>query len=300
MAYVTSRSYGPPRVRERDLSEFLDAFKYDARRWLIPERGFEPWPEQVAEIARKASSRLRQMHDSFEREVLTPSTVGSVLEELRSEFSDYPLFALAVGTGGRLRETAQDLARAPMYGQLLVLIPEQDTTRRNFEVLDPIPAFSVALHAVAEWPGIAFWTANGASAFAPVDEIDYLRHQLEEASHDGRRHGPFPHHRSTAAFDAVLRRWSESRPTRSRRLLHLSDLHFGTTDATENQPLLEAELRDVVKTVDRVVITGDLFDTPKKDYATLFTTFRNNITHLAGGREPISITGNHEIGRAHV
>lgn len=294
MAYVTSRSYGAPRVRERDLSEFLDAFKYDARRWLIPERGFEPWPEQVAEIARKASSRLRQMHDSFEREVLTPSTVGSVLEELRSEFSDYPLFALAVGTGGRLRETAQDLARAPMYGQLLVLIPEQDTTRRNFEVLDPIPAFSVALHAVAEWPGIAFWTANGASAFAPVDEIDYLRHQLEEASHDGRRHGPFPHHRSTAAFDAVLRRWSESRPTRSRRLLHLSDLHFGTTDATENQPLLEAELRDVVKTVDRVVITGDLFDTPKKDYATLFTTFRNNITHLAGGREPISITGNHD------
>jgi len=58
--------------------------------------------------------------------------------------------------------------------------------------------------------------------------------------------------------------------------------------------LLEAELRDVVKTVDRVVITGDLFDTPKKDYATLFTTFRNNITHLAGGREPISITGNHD------
>jgi len=226
--------------------------------------------------------------------VLAPATVERVLEELRSEFSDYPVFALAVGNGERLRETAHDLARAPMYGQLLVLIPEQGTTRRNFEVLDPIPAFSVALHAVADWPGIAFWTATGASAFAPLSDIEELRYQLELASHEGRHRGPFPHFRSTAAFDAVLRRWSESRPSRSRRLLHLSDLHFGTTDATENQPLLEAELREVVKSVDRVVITGDLFDTPKNDYATLFTTFRNNITHLAGGREPISITGNHD------
>ena len=32
MAYVTSRSYGAPRVRRRDLSEFLDALAFDARR----------------------------------------------------------------------------------------------------------------------------------------------------------------------------------------------------------------------------------------------------------------------------
>jgi len=294
MAFVTSRSYGAPRVGETDLSEFLDAFKYDARRWLVPERGFESWPEQVAKIASNASSRLRQLRESTDREVLAASTVEKVLEELRSKFSDYQLFALAVGKGERLRETAQDLARAHVHGQLLVLIPEQGTTRRNFEVLDPIPAFSVALHAIAEWPGIAFWTANGASAFAPIDDVDELRRQLETASHDGGRRGQFPYYRSTAAFDAVLRRWPETRPTRSRRLLHLSDLLFKTSATTENQPLLDAELREVVKSVDRVVITGDLFDTPRNNYATLFTTFRNNITHLAGGREPISITGNHD------
>lgn len=294
VAYLTSRSFGAPRVRGGDLLEFLQALQYDARQWLIPERGFEPWPEWISEIASKASSRLGQLQESADREVLPPSMVERVLEELRSEFSSYPLFALAVGNGKGLRETAHDLARAPMYGQLLVLIPEQGTTTRNFEVLDPIPAFSVALHAVAEWPGIAFWTGTGTSAFAPVSDIDELRHQLENASHDRRHRGPFPHFHSTAAFDAVLRRWTESRPTRSRRLLHLSDLHFGTIDATENQPLLDAELREVVKSVDRVVITGDLFDTPKRDYATLFTGFRNNITHLANGREPISITGNHD------
>jgi 3',5'-cyclic AMP phosphodiesterase CpdA len=77
-------------------------------------------------------------------------------------------------------------------------------------------------------------------------------------------------------------------------LLHLSDLHFGTKYATENQSLLDAELRGIVESVDRVVITGDLFDEPNPDYAAMFSTFKRNITHLAGGREPISITGNHD------
>jgi hypothetical protein len=294
MAYVTSRSYAAPRVSRHDLSEFLDAFAYQARRYLIPERDFEPWPDEIAEVARRAGSDLRKTQEICKRETLSGAVVERLLEELRSSLSDYPLFALAVGKGEHLKEAANALARATMYGQLLVLIPEQDATERNFEVLDPIPAFSVALHAAADWPGIVFWTANGASAFAPLEQVDELRLELEQALHDGRPRRHFPPFRSTGGFDAVLRKWSNSRPTRYRRLLHLSDLHFGTNDATENQPLLDAELRDIVRSVDRVVITGDLFDTPNKNYATLFTTFRNNITHLAGGREPIAITGNHD------
>src|SRR5262249_3566869 len=125
MAFVTSRSYGAPRVRKSDLVNFLDAFSDDVRRWLIPERDFEPWPEQIAKIAARASSLLGEMREIAHQEVLPGSTVERVLEELRSELSDYPLFALAVGNGSRLRETAEDLARTPMYGQLLVLIPHQ-------------------------------------------------------------------------------------------------------------------------------------------------------------------------------
>lgn len=294
MAFVTSRSHGAPRVRRHDLAEFLDALAHDARRFLIPEPGFEPWPEEIAKVASRAASRLRETREYSGRETVPGLIVEGVLEELRSELSDYALFALAVGAGEQLRETAKQIASAPLYGQLLVLIPDADTTERNFEVLDPIPAFSVALHAVADWPGILFWTANGVSAFAPLERVSELMREIEGGVHEGRRRGPFHPFRSTGGFDGVLRRWTAGRPSRSRRLLHLSDLHFGTSDATENQPLLDAELRDIVKSVDRVVITGDLFDTPNKNYATLFTTFRNNITHLAGGKEPISITGNHD------
>lgn len=294
MAYVTSRSLGPPRVLRRDLAEFLEALAYRAEEYLIPERGFEPWPEQIAIIARESLDRMRETPGE-DLPVVPPPTVGRLLDHLRSEFADYPLYALAVGHDERLRMLAGEVAAAPMYGQLLVLIPEHSANERNFEVLDPVPAFSGALHAAPDWPGFQFWTQTGTSAFARLDEAGELVHKLRDAIHDGgRRHRPFPPFPSTSGFDHVLREWSKRTARRYRRLLHLSDLHFGTTDAAENQALLDAELRDIVQGVDRVVITGDLFDTPKEDYATLFTNFKHNITHLAGGREPISITGNHD------
>jgi UDP-2,3-diacylglucosamine pyrophosphatase LpxH len=290
MAYVTSRSYGAPRVRRRDLAEFLDAFKNEPKKWLVALNGFDYQIERIAEVASHASSRLHKIRSSDDTEIIYGSTVEKVLEELRSEFSVFPLFALAVGGLRYQSQVVQDLLESFVEG-VLIIISEHGTTGRNFEVLDTVPAFSVALHAVPEWPGFVFWTANGASTFVSTIDDEDLQGLLCELV--GATAGINPYH-NMAAIDAVLRRWAAKRPTRFRRLLHLSDLHFGTTDATLNQPLLEAELRDIVKSVDRVVITGDLFDTPSKNYATLFNTFRNNITHLAGGREPISITGNHD------
>lgn len=294
MAYVTSRSFGPPRVRREDLKDFLEVLAHSAREYLIPEPGFEPWPEKVGSVAQQALDRLVETRDASDSVVVPPPTVERLLEDLRAEFAYYSLYALAVGTGGRLRDLARELARAPMYGQFLVLIPEHSFSERNLEVLDPAPAFSGALHAAPDWPGFQFWTQTGASVFATLEEASKLVQELREAMHDDRRQQPFPRFPSASQFDYVLREWAKRSQRRYRRLLHLSDLHFGTRHASENQALLDAELREVVQNVDRVVITGDLFNTPKKDYATLFTIFKHNITHLAGGREPISITGNHD------
>lgn len=236
----------------------------------------------------------------FERgEVVNGRIVEDVLAELRSEFSYYPLYALGVGGGQDLRERAEWLASQPLYGNLLVLIPEGTNKKGNFNVIDPVPSFSVGLHAAADWPGFVFWSLNGASCFVSLEEVAELLDRLKRAMHDGElrhgRHRPFPEFGYPGNFDAVLREWDLFHQSRSRkRLLHLSDLHFGTEYATENQPFLNAELRDVVKSVDRVVITGDLFDTPDKNFATQFTTFRDNITYLSGGVEPITITGNHD------
>lgn len=296
MAYITSRSYGAPRVLRQHLTEFLDVLSYEAERYLISELGFEPWPEEISKIAKQASSMLREISDEHQDLVIPPPTVGRILEDLQAEFSYYPLYGLAVGAGDSLQETAREIAGAPMYGQLLVLIPEYAEIERNLEVLDPIPAFSTALHSAPDWPGFLFWTQTGSSTFVRLSEVHELVDELQNAIHGSRRGGrrPFPPFPNSSGFDYVLRNWAKRNKREYRRLLHLSDLHFGTTDAVENQAILEAELRDIVQTVDRVVITGDLFDTPKKNYATLFTNFKNSITHLAKGKEPISITGNHD------
>lgn len=293
MAYVTSRSYAPPRVLRQNLGEFLDVLSYEAERYLIPERHFEPWPTQIAAIAREAASRLYESPSAQESPVVPPPTLARLLEGLRNEFSVYPLYALAVGAGGEIQEVAQELARLPMHGQLLVLIPEEGVSERNFEVLDPLPTFSTALHSAPDWPGFVFWTQTDVSAFAKLSEANKLAHRLLDAQYEMRPRRPFPFP-TTPGFDYVLQDWSKRSPKKYRRLLHLSDLHFGTEEATENQAILDAELSEIVQTVDRVVITGDLFDTPNKNYATLFSDFKHNITRLSGGREPIAITGNHD------
>lgn len=301
MAYLTSRSYAPPRVIKQHLDEFLEVLSSEAERYLIPERGFDSWPTEIAVLAHEAASRLRESPSAQETTVVPPPTLGRLLENLRYEFAAYPLYALSVGSGERVRDKARELASTPMYGQLLVLIPENGVTERNFEVLDPVPAFSTAIHAAPDWPGFVFWTQTGASAFAKIDEADELVHRLRDAQHEGRPRRPFPFppfpfppFPFPTCFDYVLQQWSKRTPRNYRRLLHLSDLHFGTEEATENQAILDAELSEIVQNVDRVVITGDLFETPNKNYATLFTNFKNNITRLAGGREPIVITGNHD------
>jgi len=105
MAYVTSKLYGAPRVRRRDLGEFLDALACEARRYLIPESNFDGWPDGIAQVASRAASQLRETSDFGERETLPAMIVERILEELRSELSDFSVFAPAVGA---TRESAMD------------------------------------------------------------------------------------------------------------------------------------------------------------------------------------------------
>jgi hypothetical protein len=133
MAYLTSRSFAAPRIRAIDLEKFLDVFIENPQQYLIPERGFEPWPEHISELASRAKSRLLEREAIFtqasdrrflEGEVINGRTVEDLLAELRSEFSYYPLYALAIGKGSNLPDVADWLARQSLNGSLLVLIPE--------------------------------------------------------------------------------------------------------------------------------------------------------------------------------
>lgn len=295
MAYLTSTSNEAPRILRADLSEFLETISYNSEQYFIAEYQSERWSNQIKDIANQA---LKKLHDSIEYckdEALPRIIVKKVLEDLKFELSNFSLFALAVGKGKKLEKTAYRLARENMGHHFLILIPEEETSQRNFEVLDPIPAFSTALHSLSSWPGIVFWTTTGSSSFVSLNNINELWSELKQifkpSQYDQSNYLPANGKKN---LDLVLRQWNNNKQEKMRRVLHLSDLHFGTSDADKNQPILLAELNNIVKSVDRVVITGDLFDTPKEKYATLFNEFKNKITYLTKGSEPIVITGNHD------
>jgi DNA repair exonuclease SbcCD nuclease subunit len=78
------------------------------------------------------------------------------------------------------------------------------------------------------------------------------------------------------------------------RILHLSDLHFGTKHAAKNQDYLLAVIKDELHSrFDRVVITGDLFDSIWKRKWRAFESFRQSL-RLITDNDPIVIPGNHD------
>jgi hypothetical protein len=99
MAFVTSTSHGAPRLQRRALSDFLDALAHNSGSYLIAEPHFEPWPEQIAKVAARAASELRELPRDAENSTLPGAVVERLLQDLRSELSDFAVFALAVGTG---------------------------------------------------------------------------------------------------------------------------------------------------------------------------------------------------------
>ena len=304
VAYLTSRVGAPPRTSIGTLREFVQLLMHPGEglistepdgpwRWRFPEfgSGAANWGEAVSRTARVAWEKLPAVDRANDLVI----NIDPFLGELRSLFSSFSAYAMAVGGGDRLREAARDLARRRTFAHLLVLIPEAAERHRNIEVLDPAPAISSMLRSAPSWPGFVFWSHTGVSTFVEVDAAERLLHELHDVFERFAMIGPPFAGPATFAIDEILRRWTARAPThQARRILQVSDLHFGSKAAATNQQFLEAELRDVVKTVDRVVVTGDLLNTPDGIHAASFKGFRNQLTHLAGGTPPVVIPGNHD------
>jgi calcineurin-like phosphoesterase family protein len=198
--------------------------------------------------------------------------------------SGFPCYALVIDDARKSSDSDRlsTLAAYLAYDsgkQCLVLMP-YIKFRSHITVLDPLPAFAAAADHIDEWPGLAIWT-NRALVFASLRTAERLVPILLSRLHAGDLEG----------VDKLLSEAGSD--TRTSRILHLSDLHFGSEHALRNLGLLEAELHDVVQRVDRVVITGDLFDNPTVTAARAFDNFRLSLERMA--RRPIvAVPGNHD------
>jgi 3',5'-cyclic AMP phosphodiesterase CpdA len=278
-----------PRLTYDQLEDFLRNLRDkdgEGRRPIISSR-----PEWIAKVEQATHEGQRYLaevprpeHDDF----LPGEVTERAIEHLRPLLSEFSLFGLAAGDcqlnkdlDGFVRSAAISSGEHALF--LMPFFEREANAPTLFDTLDPFQCLSRLSAEPGLWPGMMFWSRSGATTVAPLDGVGDLYRELES-----------PLKRDDIAkIDDILNAYKPK--VSSKKILHLSDLHFGSSETTRNNPLLQAKLRSVVPTVDSVVITGDIFDSPKEENASEYQVFKNSIESLTrSGKESIVIPGNHD------
>lgn len=276
--HLTTPGARAPRASRGALENFLGSIRDGTpgeRRGFVSRD--HQWLSSMRDVAGAAFGSVPEV--DYEA-LIDATTVEAILAPLRDHVGIYSLYALVVDDRSNPNLTVELEAAALFLAHcgrpVLVLIPD-DGVRDRLELLDPLPPFAAAMARMQDWPGLLVWNAAGDTAFVPAANAQA---SVQEILWEIQKGGTL----AESLF---------ARPPQRKRILHLSDLHFGTDHAAQNLALLEAELFDIVRTVDRVVITGDLFDNPDVSSANAFRAFRLNLQRVAG-TEPIVVPGNHD------
>jgi UDP-2,3-diacylglucosamine pyrophosphatase LpxH len=277
VAYLTApNDPPPPRLTRSELQDYFGSIAFSRNRFISSRPA---WIEQISRAANDATERLYHIPGEYDR-LLSSGETESLLSDFRDLLGDYELFALIVGRFDQSHEL-QAFAEHAAYasgGHALILYPEFDSG--DISLLDPFPFIAQILEQPQNWPGVVFWTKSGISTFAPLrDAVRLFAEILLVFDTDAR------------AVGAVLEGYHQLQS--GRRVLHLSDLHFGTDHALENEAYLTRHLDTLTDRIDRTVITGDLFNNPRRQDALAFRNFRDALS-VRAGKEVIAIPGNHD------
>jgi Calcineurin-like phosphoesterase len=292
VAYLTDqKAREAPRIKSYQLYEFLAGLN-EARRYPGDNdhpRGFissrNAWAEQFDMAALEAFQKIERL-PWRETEFMDSKTAEQLLAHMRRLLSDYSLFGLTV-RGDSNDEALDSFAHHAAFSSdhhALFLITHPERTDQVFDWLDPFPALGPLAEDSGERPGMLFWTPDGTSVYAPLRTAQLIYAKLLLAFEAGNK----------GDIGEIL--LQHRRLSSAKRILHLSDLHLGTETAAENQELLLQNLQRVIPTVDRVVITGDLFDEPKRSYSIHYRNFELALRRFSD-KSPVIIPGNHDQKR---
>jgi hypothetical protein len=281
VVYMTTPASNPPRIDSWPLRQFLSnvANEDQTRTWT---------PDGRAQLRRAAEESLAALGSCPTSEPVPPERLSEVVAPLRRLLADHMLFALPAGeprdqVSQRKFISALHYAAAASGTNALVLIPDSFAGRGDRTIIDPMPQVELLTAYVEKWPGVLFWSRSGAAAFAGIDDAMVLYQRLEE----GFALGP-------PAIDAILEGYRP--PKQSRRLLHLSDLHFGTQPAARNLATLRDQMLLEAGEASRAVITGDLINSPGDADDPDFVEFKEFRRWLARQvhSDVIVVPGNHD------
>ena len=289
VAYITApEPRRHPRFTYREVKDFLEALALPDPEEPPPiMSAFPEWITQVKEAAMNGLGVLRTLPQSTKVNDkpppgIEPADADRALSKLKPLLSDYDFFGLVLG---KAREDSElhkfaEYAAVSSGHHALILMPKY-LGSEPLNVLDPFPAVALLAQQARQWPGVLFWSRSGVAAFAPLRDVNELYSKLQQASDNPQ------------TLESILATFHAKRVV-GRAILHLSDVHFGTDAALENVAYLSAHLQSISKNVGRVVITGDLFDSPKRGPAIAFRNFRATLSQQRKGEEVIVIPGNHD------
>jgi 3',5'-cyclic AMP phosphodiesterase CpdA len=300
LAYLLDRSRPMPRLSDAyEERRLLEGFLLKLRTQFVAS------PRSELRIMRAAEAALTRL-----RNVSYDSAIPSeFFEELRNHLEIGPWAALIVparvdqqvNTFLCSHEFLESLVREEHWPDAgIVLQPEEGILDRSDVIIDVFPAFRYALAETTEWPGMLFWTTSGEAAFLPFGS----KHPSEIRA----RAGWMLSHLATSQGGTLkelkkeyLRNFSEARASSVITLLHLSDLHIGSIEASTRLGRLQQIVRNILRELPQgskvvPIVTGDIMDDPNPrayDEADRFFDFLHNLNT----EEPVIVLGNHDVRR---
>ncbi|WP_294537698.1 metallophosphoesterase [uncultured Rhodoblastus sp.] len=285
VGYLTDETgLAAPRSDLRTIGNFLFSLAYGQNLISSTQGSPDDWTRRVAKAAQ---DQIKFLNFQFGKPAhKQPVDSSHYLDPLRTYFTGYDFYALVLPANdyGHDDNTLRFFREAGFSSGLngLVLLPRQLHEPGLAQFVDPFPALRVLADQPLAPPGVLFWTRlGGACALSLQDAFDFLRHNLLDALSDGLR----------ATDEAIALQASRRR---SKHILHLSDLHIGLAEATQRRSYLKRHVRGLLPSIDRVVVTGDLFDTPSEDLRASFDEFRRDVEDGTSKRLLV-VPGNHDV-----
>lgn len=281
VGYLTSnRGEIAPRADSRTLKMFLMSLAYGGGLISSTMGTADDWTRKIAAAARNEDERM-----PWDDRVLNSHEVSQRLDPLRSFFTGYPLYAMVFPSGSwsEDRESFRFFTETAVssHSNALILMPEGQTFELT-SFVDPFPALRVLAENPIKPPLVVFWTPAESSCVLPLAEaFVFFRRELIWALDSGAR-----------AVDTLIA--AAAARQRTKRILHLSDLHFGTQEAARRRRWLKEQLARELPSINRVVVTGDLFDNPQESLRESFDEFRTDIENITGS-DLLVIPGNHDV-----
>jgi len=289
IAYLTSFTNSEngkpaPISQLSDLKNFLFFLSHglnDRRPHLISSG---KWSNDIARTAERQFRILKEYPDTG---FINSEQSAGILGPLRQYFSSFELYILILPFSKEARRSAADLEF--LFRELsietgdrgLALVPEKPD--EFVDIIHPFPPLQAIAANPTASPAIVFWNKGGDVRIESLNSgLDLFRTELV----------PALRMKNAGKISQILKEQKKSSGTK--RILHMSDLHFGLAASSRRRSYLKAHLNTILHEIDRVVITGDLFDSPILEYKNEFNEFRSDVERLTGS-EIIVVPGNHDV-----